>query len=532
MTALPIVRRELLVAGRRSWTYWNRCLGALVLLAIGATVAASSGTSGIARVAFLLMGSTALAGALLSGVLLNADRLAAERKAGTLGLLFLTQLTGIDVALGMLVASTVQGGCALLAMLPVLAIPLMAGGVAFADFWCCALVLVATLLCSAGIGLWASSRSSDVVPAYSLAILALAALCLVPILVSWAARKFGFDFPALATFELLSPAVGFNRAINAGAASTGSARAAALSAISIAGIGVAAVARAGWTLQRTGRAGLRSRAKPTAMGVDTSGFLSRRSGRRLPARADAAGHYRWLYSARLPAMRALDIASVLGGIALISFLGVSLTSAGRNHGPFIVAMLIAYGLHVVFKIRVALAALGPWLEDLSGGGLELLLTTPLTSDAVRCGHRQAVDSSASHIRWWLVVANMVVWLVSLHPSTDATGRGIRTIFGSMYFGGIASLWADPYCIRNNAMLLSIKGRRLGQLLARVLLPVVLPPWIAALAIFILGQTPIPENKLAGWFVLVQVVQIVWVIVWGNRASRILGSGFRVLVLSR
>ena len=102
----------------------------------------------------------------------------------------------------------------------------------------------------------------------------------------------------------------------------------------------------------------------------------------------------------------------------------------------------------------------------------------------------------------------------------------------MYFGGIASLWADPYCIRNHAMLLSIKGRRLGQLLAKVLLPVVLPPWIAALAMFVLSQNLIAENQLAGWFVLVQVVQIVWVIVWGNRASRILGSGFRVLVSSR
>ena len=67
---------------------------------------------------------------LLSGVWFTADCLSEEKREGTLGLLFLTDLKGYDVVLGKLVATSLNGLYAVLAAVPILALPLLMGGVA------------------------------------------------------------------------------------------------------------------------------------------------------------------------------------------------------------------------------------------------------------------------------------------------------------------------------------------------------------------------------------------------------------------
>lgn len=74
----------------------------------------------VSREVFTLLTWVTFAGALGSGVFLTADALSSERREGTLGLLFLTELNGLDVALGKLVASSIQGSYALIGVLPML----------------------------------------------------------------------------------------------------------------------------------------------------------------------------------------------------------------------------------------------------------------------------------------------------------------------------------------------------------------------------------------------------------------------------
>ena len=73
----------------------------------------------------------AFLGCLFSGVFLTADSLSGEKREGTLGLLFLTDLKGYDVVFGKLIATSLNGFYALLAIFPVLALPLVMGGVTF-----------------------------------------------------------------------------------------------------------------------------------------------------------------------------------------------------------------------------------------------------------------------------------------------------------------------------------------------------------------------------------------------------------------
>src|SRR5882724_6366533 len=109
MTLLPMVERELRVAARRGGTYWNRLLTPVVLgaLLVGKAVlqpvATGFAPSGLA--VFETLAALAFLFCVLEGVWKTADCVSAERREGTLGLLFLTDLKGYDVVLGKLSAA-------------------------------------------------------------------------------------------------------------------------------------------------------------------------------------------------------------------------------------------------------------------------------------------------------------------------------------------------------------------------------------------------------------------------------------------
>ena len=71
----------------------------------------------------------------IGGVGLTADCLSEERREGTLGLLFLTPLSGLDVLLGKLVSSAMAAVYWILGILPVLSLTFLMGGVAFGEFF-------------------------------------------------------------------------------------------------------------------------------------------------------------------------------------------------------------------------------------------------------------------------------------------------------------------------------------------------------------------------------------------------------------
>src|SRR5207245_2009309 len=102
---------------------------------------------------FVAFGVLALAFCLLAGIFLTADCLSEEKREGTLGLLFLTNLRSYDVVLGKLLATSLHSFYGLLAIFPVLGLPLMMGGVTLGEFWRVILVLIVTLFLSLALGL-------------------------------------------------------------------------------------------------------------------------------------------------------------------------------------------------------------------------------------------------------------------------------------------------------------------------------------------------------------------------------------------
>jgi hypothetical protein len=98
---------------------------------------------------------------LLAGVRFTADSRREEKREGTLGFLFLTNLRGYDVVLGKLVVSSLNSLYALLAVLPLLGLPLLLGGVTGTEFWRMILVLVNTLFFSLALGILVSALGRE-----------------------------------------------------------------------------------------------------------------------------------------------------------------------------------------------------------------------------------------------------------------------------------------------------------------------------------------------------------------------------------
>jgi ABC-type transport system involved in multi-copper enzyme maturation permease subunit len=162
MTCLPIVEREMRVASRRLTTYWQRSLVVLVTLVILGTAhsfqaAGQTAPAQVGKQLFTGLALLAFGYALLAGLYFTSDCLSEERREGTLGLLFLTPLKGGDVTLGKMAIHSFHAFYGLLAIFPVLAIPMLLGGVTGTELWRVVLILVNTLFFSLSAGLLVSS---------------------------------------------------------------------------------------------------------------------------------------------------------------------------------------------------------------------------------------------------------------------------------------------------------------------------------------------------------------------------------------
>lgn len=111
------------------------------------------------QIVFRTIAGLALGFSLFAGIGITADCLSEEKREGTLGLLFLTDLKGYDVVLGKLAATSLNALYCLVSVFPLLAIPLLLGALTLGEFWRIVLVLTNTLFFSLAAGILASSVS-------------------------------------------------------------------------------------------------------------------------------------------------------------------------------------------------------------------------------------------------------------------------------------------------------------------------------------------------------------------------------------
>ncbi len=188
MRFLPIVGRELRLKARKRSTYYSRCaITAAATWASFAVVVMSAGAIGtnpakVGKIVFWTSSVIAFTFGLVTGPVVTADCLSAEKRQGTLGLLLLAGLRGPDILLGKLATTSLAALYALIAALPLLAMPFVFGGVTAGECGRMICVLWVTLFLSLASGLFVSALSVHATSAFLGTAILVSVLALGPLL--------------------------------------------------------------------------------------------------------------------------------------------------------------------------------------------------------------------------------------------------------------------------------------------------------------------------------------------------------------
>jgi ABC-type transport system involved in multi-copper enzyme maturation permease subunit len=474
MTFLPIVARELRLKSRKPRTYYARCAmaGAATLMCLGLITLTLSAVRNPARIGqdlFWGFSSVGFLFSLLAGPVVAADCLSEEKRDGTLGLLFLTDLKGYDVVLGKLVATSMPAFYALLAAIPILALSFFLGGVTAGEFWRMTAVLVMTMGFSLATGLFVSAISRDGRRAF----LSAGAILLILTLAPWmvlVVRPNGFLAGALAAVPSAGPLfVGVTDSRYA-VAPPQFWRALFVLCLS----SVLLLAMASLLLphcwQERGSASRQGRWPPTTWRT----VWQRRQDRR--RRKLEYGPMLWLAerTALNPwATHAFWISSLavwVGGFVAL-----------RNRSvPQPVVYGAVYGLHVIVKWWVAWEASRRFAEDKRSGAIELLLTTPLNERALLVG-------------WLLGLKRRFLAPVLAIFALDAhlcwSSESGEWLLGMMAAVGL--FVADSYALCWVGLWMGLTAKNSSQAFLATIGRVLVLPWFCFLAFFgvwgLLGQ---------------------------------------------
>lgn len=529
MIFLPIVERELRVAARRPATYRTRFFGALSVVVVWLFLLGTNRFASAAQLSqtlFVCFGVLALAFAILAGVFVTADCLSEEKREETLGLLFLTDLRGYDVVLGKLAATSLHSVYGLLAVFPMLALPVLMGGVTGAALGRVVLVLVVTVFLSLSLGIFVSalSREAREAMAGTLAgLLFLAAIC--PAL-HWA--QFVLFHRVWTRFFLLpSPGYTFLSALDAYYA-RGRMFWASLRVVGW--LGVMFLILAALLLPRVWAE--KSRGPRTEVRRDKSrrAGLEGRTSLSSSRRRLGSNPFLWLASRKPGSGKwGLGLAALVFGIWLC-FLIASVD--GMNHrDAFVVTLFAAFAQHVVFKCLAAIEATRQLSEDRRSGALELLLVSPLKETDILAGQWQALTR---YFRRWvalLVVVNLAMSATIIVFADRLMVHGTDfVIFQELFLGGILALALDFKALGKVGMWMALRANRHYRAVLGTCGRVLVPSWAGLfLLVFYLnslrfrgGIGTAVEMLFAGWFIFGLAVDFVMIFI--ARAS--LQRGFR------
>lgn len=445
MSVLPIVDRELRIAARRKGTYWMRFWAACGMLAIWLAILLNFNARSMGRLGPHLLnalGILALVFSTLAGVFLTADSLSEEKREGTIGLLFLTDLKSHDVIFGKLAAHSLHAFFGLLAVIPILGLTLLVGGVTGLEFMRLSLVFVMTLFFSLGISIAVSAATREAKQAISSAFLVVVIFAGVFPAFWWLNRL----IKGVSSHDFLlwpSPVFAYMKGFDVGYKFGSGAQEFWSSLAVLFGIGLGGIVFANVVLPRVWQE--RGRTVGTARRFKLFlAFIGKGGARRLPAFWRDEPMF-WLAfrdgSPRVLAWWAL----FLIGPFWLSALIVSVVSSRWNKEAFITALFTAYGMHFVVKMLLAVEASRRMNEDRRSGAWELLLVTPLPVKSILAGQKKALFRHFAGVLAALSAVNVVMMTAAfVFPKELQMEWRDQALFGEMFLGGILAVFVDFY----------------------------------------------------------------------------------------
>jgi len=421
VTFLSVVERELRVNARRPATFWVRVGAAAFAVLMGAAmllVSALFGASGggFGQSLFFGLSSLLLVFCLFEGARVTADCLSEEKREGTLGLLFLTDLRGYDVVLGKLVATSLRTAYAMIGVLPVLGLSVILGGVTGGEFWRTSLSLANLLFFSLAVGMFVSALSRDGRNSLVATLALGGAVCALPLiaaaLLGWRRATGWAQF-----FEALSP---FTVYTNAG------------DAIYRLHAGVfwwSLLAGQGWSWLALGLA-----AWWTPHSWQERPFKARVL--RRPRVGNPARRRRlldtqpmvWLFNRHRPNRWLVWLLLALSAAASVT----GLLGKGDDRYPWSMAVITGlWGLGLLCKLAATSQACHALADARESRTLEQVLATPLTDREVLGGHYRVIWNTW---RTPVVLQLLILYLLALGLSLSSAKGSVRTDLDSQLSG--------------------------------------------------------------------------------------------------
>jgi ABC-type transport system involved in cytochrome c biogenesis permease component len=521
MTLLPIVERELRVASRKLSTYLLRVGAAFCAVLVSIwffAIMRRSQPSEISMSIFVLLtGATGLY-SLLAGVRWTADCLSQEKRDGTLGLLFLTDLKGYDVVLGKLVANSLTVFYGLLAVIPVFALPLLLGGVTIGEIGRTALVALNTMFFSLTLGLCMSSLSRSARKSMGATFLVLLVLAgVLPSLGAWGAylRKLPSLHPL---FFWPSPGFAYYWAFDMnyrGGAhlfwnSVGVTHALAWLCLVIAAL----VAPRNWQDRPVSSARLAFRDwwKTCFYGAPERRALHRRD-------LLEANPFLWLCARSV--FKSYSVWLVLALLACGWVYGYyRLEGDWLNEGVYFISGFI---LNMLFKGWVASQCGRQLAEERQQGSLELLLCTPLSVRDILSGQWLALR------RQFLgpFLFTVVLWFTLMYATVfRESSQSQQDFWFSLWIGGLIMLVGDLYAIYWVGMWQGLTARNPNRVAGQTAIRILVVPWLLIMGFLMLITIGGDHFSEQGFIVLWMVCGAVADFGFGAYAYNKLTSEFR------
>lgn len=470
MTFLPVVARELRVVSRRRATYWTRFVAASMAIGlyvwIWFVMGEKDSKSPLSTILFGSLAVLSYAYTLLAGVSLTSDCLSEEKREGTLGLLFLTDLKGYDVVLGKLVATSVNSFYRLLAVFPVLAIPLLLGGLTYAEFWRMVLVLTNTLFFSLCAGCFVSSISRNERKSMAGTFLLIFCITAIPPLLgyflAWRKGVFLFNPGYLLLSSGYSYALTFDAEFNANPGHFW--------------VSVAITHILGWVFLTLASVIVRYSWQDKAIGELQTlrrerwqrwkfGTIEIRNSFR--NRLLEINPFFWLAG-----RNRLKPVYVLGALGMVGcswfWLFLRYRDEMLDSAAFVAT---AIPLHLALKFWVASEACRPINDDRRSGALELLLSTPLSIDEILTGQMLALKRQFGWAIGIILLADFGMFLGGLRDRAASMSGGWPLVCAI----GILTFLADIYTLIWVSMWLGLTAKKASAASRGALLRVLVLP---------------------------------------------------------
>jgi hypothetical protein len=409
------LQRELRAGARRSGTYWVRIF-ACALAALALFQDASKNFAG--RDLFFTALTLAFVACVFEGVRRGAGAIADERREGTLGLLFLTALTGPELMLGKFLAIGISALQTALAAAPVMAAGLLLGGISFWEFVRSGIAVWHTLSLSICMSMLGSVRTTDPIRVMTRTWVFLIGLFPILMTALW------FKVRLLQWANPMTPVLGITDGYYSGG------RAAYWTSLLLyQSLAVGALYLAGRRLFKDWQTAEEARFKEDAVKVAYDELP--KNSNFVPARTRDGP--RWFKSNPLEWLTLRDMKLHEGrwGIFLLALIAGGVVQIA----PKLAILLLTLGFGCgIFALCISSTRLIASLQQ--SGALELLLTTPMGERGLIDGHRRGLRKI---FRWPFVVGYCVLFGTAMRQNPDD-----RFIVFYILAGVILLAWATPW----------------------------------------------------------------------------------------